>query len=246
MIRRLAAVAAFALSGLLYPAAAAFLSVAAGAVRLESLPSPGDRGFAFDLGLLLGGFGVWTLPLTLGMLSRDERWQDAVRAGTNPWVTCLGLTGLALYSAWRVGRAGGLDAFAFEAAFVFLLGVSTRLWLAAGTAADRRHFGETRLELATAECRPGGPVEARLRLQKGARSVEAALELYSADGDEPLKAVKAEVSDASELDGAFVYTLRATLPDGPAPSDGGGWVFSVTARGHRGGVYQDDVPVKLV
>jgi hypothetical protein len=243
----------FALSSLLLPAALWLLLVAAGVLHPAALSETSDRWFALDLGMLLGGFGVWTAPIGLPIWLRlfQVPGNAAMAIGsilTNAWALSAALLGLSAYAAWGLRsaihdfRPNEIQNALVPAAFL-LLGTSTRLWIDISAILERVHFGKVSFEPDKTKCGPGEEAAGILTLEKKAASVEAQMEFYRED-DRPAAVRPAKVGPAARTADGWVYRVTGVLPEHAGAGEEGGWVLTVKARGVHGGSFDGSINIE--
>lgn len=245
---------ALGLSGLLLPAAVALLLYSSGLLRAEFFADAGTRWAALGAAMLLGGFGICTvilgLPVVLRVLFFSKEAALAVtRVLGNVVLGAAALIGLSIYSA-----AALLDSWPDQspdamgniliAAVIMLAGITVRGALEFGRARRKYGLGEAGLDRDELVCSPGEEIRLRLNTEKKASSVEATLQLYSENGEEPLASYPAAVGPAEPGAKGWSYRIAVKLPEGmPTPAEGG-WCLSVKAKGKNGGVYHDSLDVE--
>ncbi|MGD9642091.1 MAG: hypothetical protein AB7V08_05055 [Elusimicrobiales bacterium] len=242
------------LSGLLLPAALALLLYSSGLLRTEFFAEAGTRWAALGAAMLMGGFGICTvllgLPAVLRLLSFSGETALAVtRLLGNVVLGGLALIGLSIYSAavllgsWPAQSAEARGNILI-AAVIMLAGITVRGALEFGRARRKYGLGEAGLDRDEIVCSPGEEIRLRLNTEKQAASIDASLQLYSENGDEPMARYPAAVGPAEAGPKGWSYRIAVKFPEGmPTPAEGG-WCLSVKAKGKNGGVYHDSLNVE--
>lgn len=233
---------------LLLPFSLLTLALASGLIRTEAYTEASDRWFVLKLGMLSGGFGVWTgsigTPILLSFLrfpSRGAHFFGALLGRT--WPTSLLVLGLAGYSLWDLRTSAGTqDLFQLALCAMFMLaGTGLSLWLEIRGCLKSFNFGAASLEPDEIFCEPGGEAVCTLTLEKQAASVTGRLDLYDDEGGYK-RGVEARVSGPEYTGSGWRYRVAAALPK-DASSSGGNWELAVLATGAHGGNYEGSVAV---
>ncbi len=233
---------------LLLPFSLLMLALASGLIRTEAYSEASDRWFVLQIGMITGGFGVWTgslgTPILLSFLrfpSRAAHFFGALLGRT--WPTSLLVLGLAGYSLWDLrASAGTQDLFRLALCAMFMLaGTGLSLWLEIRGAMKRFNFGTAGLEPDEIFCEPGGEAVCVLTTGKQAVSVTGRLDYYDGEG-ECRRGIEARVSAPEYTASGWRYRITATLPK-DASASGGNWELAVLATGARGGNYEEAVAV---
>jgi len=246
-------IGALGLSGLLLPAAVALLLYSSGLLRAEFFADAGTRWAALGAAMLMGGFGICTvllgLPAVLRLFFSNENSLAVTRVLGNVVLGGAALIGLSIYSAaslldsWPDQSAEARGNILMAAA-IMIAGIAVRGALEFGRARRKYGLGEAGLDRDELVCSPGEEIRLRLNTEKKASSVEATLQLYSENGDEPLASYPAAVGPAEPGAKGWSYRIAVKFPEGmPSPAEGS-WCLSVKAKGKNGGVYHDSLNVE--